>query len=78
MRMEPQELLDERVTGTSRQRVKISTGVVLERQNVYLKPEAWETLAVMSREQGVSGSVLIARLIWKASRYLRDNRQVSK
>jgi len=78
MRMKPQGVIEARVPGTSRQRIKTSSGTILERQNVYLKPEAWEALEEMCREYNVSGSVVIARLIWEAAKYNGPKRQASE
>lgn len=78
MQLPPLEIIEHRVSGTSRQRVKARNGTELQRQNVYLKAEAWEVLRELSKEQGVSGSVVIARLIWQASKHNPENRQANK
>ena len=67
MKLKPLEIIEHNVPGTSRQRVLASNGTELQRQNVYLKEAAWEALEKLSEEQKVSGSVVIARLIWDAS-----------
>jgi hypothetical protein len=63
------------VPGTSRQRIITKRGAELERQFVYLKSDTWEALRELARQQGTSGSVVIARLIWLASKYNAGNRQ---
>lgn len=68
MILKPIEILEQNVPGTSRQTVRAGNGNILQRQNVYLKEEAWDVLRELSKEQGVSGSVVIARLIWQAWR----------
>jgi len=78
MKLPPLEVIEHRIPGTSRQKVKSARGTVLERQNLYLKAEAWEALAELSKEQGVSGSVVIARLIWQASKHNPAHRQANK
>jgi len=60
-------VIEHNVPGTSRQRVLSRNGTELQRQNVYLKESAWEALAKLSEDQRVSGSVVIARLIWDAT-----------
>lgn len=65
-RLPPLELIETKVEGTSRQRVKSAGGTVLDRQNVYLKSEVWDELTELAQAQSVSGSVVIARLIWEA------------
>jgi hypothetical protein len=72
MRRNPIKVIESKVEGTSRQRVITDSGVVLDRQPIYLKAEAWNALADLSREQGVSGSIVIARLIWQASKHNPD------
>lgn len=61
------KVIEQKIPGTTRQRVVSSNGTELQRQNIYLKEEAWEALAKLSEEQRVSGSVVISRLIWDAS-----------
>jgi hypothetical protein len=53
----------EKIPGTSRQRVISTTGKELQRMNVYMTPESWESLEVLSRLYRTSGSKVIARLI---------------
>lgn len=67
-KLPPLEIIETNVNGTSRQRVRSSGGTVLDRQNVYLKSEVWEELSALAKYHGVSGSVVIARLIREASR----------
>ena len=78
MKLPPLEVIEYRIPGTSRQKIKSARGTVLERQNLYLKAEAWEALAELSKEQGVSGSVEIAQLIWQASKHNPAHRQAKK
>lgn len=75
MKLPPLEIIAEKVEGTNRQRIRSAGGTVLDRQNVYLKSQAWEMLAELAKDQGVSGSVVIARLIWEASKHKRAKRQ---
>lgn len=66
-------VIEHNVPGTSRQRVLSRNGTELQRQNVYLKEAAWDALAKLSEDQRVSGSVVIARLIWDATVRSRVN-----
>lgn len=52
-----------RVPGTTRKRITSSSGVIVERQFIYLEPHQWDNLAKLARLQGTSGSNVIARLI---------------
>lgn len=53
----------EKIPGTSRQRVISTTGKELQRMNVYMTPESWESLEILSRLYRTSGSKVIARLV---------------
>lgn len=57
------------VRGTSRQRVVYDTGVVMERQFVYLEPRQWENLKKLAALQGTGGSQVIGRLIELATNF---------
>lgn len=52
-----------RIPGTSRRRVIAGDGIELERQQVYLPAEAWESLYQLAKAQQTSGSKVIAQLI---------------
>lgn len=78
MKLPPLEVIEDRVAGTSRQRIRSAGGQVLDRQNVYLKPDTWDALSELSRENQVSGSVVIARLIWQELKRNRAKRQATK
>lgn len=73
----PMEILQHRVKGTSRQRIRSAGGTVLDRMSIYMKSESWELVEEMAQEQSVSMSVVIARLVWDATKHKRVNRQVS-
>jgi hypothetical protein len=51
------------IPGTSRQRVTYDTGVIMERQFIYLQPHQWNNLKKLASLQGVGGSQVIGRLI---------------
>ena len=53
----------EKVPGTSRQRLISTNGKELQRMNVYMTPESWESLEILSRLYHTSGSKVIARLV---------------
>lgn len=74
---QPMEILQHRVEGTSRQRIRSAGGTVLDRMSIYMKSESWELVEEMAQEQSVSMSVVIARLVWDATKHKRVNRQAS-
>ena len=51
------------VPGTTRQRVRVAGGEVLDRQMVYMKAETWAILEKIAKAQKVSGSIVIERLL---------------
>lgn len=51
------------VGGTRRQSVVTGTGLVLERQSIYLPRESWKALQRLCIAQGRSGSQIIESLI---------------
>lgn len=51
------------VGGTRRQSVVTGTGMVLERQTIYLPPGTWKALQRLCVAQGRSGSQIIESLI---------------
>lgn len=53
----------EKVPGTSRQRLIATNGKELQRMNVYMTPESWESLEILSRLYRTSGSKVIAHLV---------------
>ena len=74
----PIEILQHRVEGTSRQRIRSAGGTVLDRMSIYMKSESWELVEEMAQKQSVSMSVVIARLVWNATKDKRIRRQVSE
>jgi len=72
------KVVDPDVPGTRRQRVIASSGLELQRQNIYMKEEAWDALTALSKEWGISGSVIISRLIWDETKRRHARRQMSK
>jgi len=66
-----------RVPGTSRQRVITNGGTELQRQQIYMPEEVWESLRLLAAEHRTSGSQVITRLIQIASMPSSDNSQIS-
>jgi len=69
------KVVDPDVPGTRRQRVIASSGLELQRQQIYMKEEAWNALTELSKEWGISGSVIISRLIWDETKRRNARRQ---
>lgn len=57
------------IPGTSRQRVVYDDGTELHRQYVYLEPHQWDNLKKLAALQGVSGSLVIGRLVDLATKF---------
>lgn len=71
------EVIQERIPGTSRQRIRTHDGRELQRQSVYMEEEAWEALRDLSLNKRTSGSVIITRLIWEAHKRYLAKRQTT-
>jgi PIN domain nuclease of toxin-antitoxin system len=61
------------IHGTSRQRVTASDGVELERQQIYLSSQTWNSLEMLARLNKTSGSKVINRLIENAVKACQVN-----
>lgn len=63
-----------RIPGTSRRLVIAGDGVELERSQVYMPAETWESLYQLAKAQQTSGSKVIAQLIEDAAKACQVNR----
>jgi hypothetical protein len=67
--MKPAKQKCTKVPGSSRKEWTSPDGALLHYRNVYLKPYTWAMLSDLARNQGISDSEAVERLIAKAAGY---------